>query len=149
MVLIRGAYDHLRRDPVPDQTMPLESIVADALPLDLDGDGARQLSRLREALEASMGALEARDRMLLKLHYLDGASLDRLAVFSGVHRATVARWLAELRRRIIAEVGTYLGARFGTRPSELRSLWRLYGAEVQVSLSRILASPAGPREEPR
>ena len=82
---------------------------------------------------------KAEDRALLKLHYLDGVNLDRLALLTQVHRSTIVRRLAMMRKQIVAEVASRMGIQFGTHPSELRSLWRTFGAEVQVTFSRLLS----------
>ena len=33
------------------------------------------------------------------MHFLDGLNIDRIGVVFGVHRATVARWIAAARER--------------------------------------------------
>ncbi len=138
MIVIREAFDHLRRN-AKDEHLPLEQMASEALSPDEAVDGIRHVPRLREALEAALAALSAEDRTLLKLHFLDGVTLDRLATLMRLHRATVARRIATLRRDILTDVAGRLGIRFGTRPSEMRSLWRTFGAQVQITLSRILA----------
>ncbi len=138
MIVIREAFDHLRRN-AKDEDLPLEQAASEALSPDEAVDRIRHVPRLREALESALAALSAEDRTLLKLHFLDGVTLDRLAALMRVHRATIARRIATLRRQILTDVASRLGVRFGTRPSEMRSLWRTFGAQVQITLSRILA----------
>jgi RNA polymerase sigma-70 factor (ECF subfamily) len=138
MIVIRAAVDLLRQPRLANGDAALAEIATDIFPVDVTIDAAKQVPRLREAVTAALGVLAAEERMLLKLHYLDGVSLDRLAALLRVHRATVVRQIATVRRKIVIEVGNNLGTRFGTRPSELRSLWRTFGEQVQVTLSRLL-----------
>jgi RNA polymerase sigma-70 factor (ECF subfamily) len=138
MVVVRAAFDHVRRH-MAEEELPLERLANSTLAPDEALEGARQVPRLHESLEATLSALSVDDRMLLKLHYLDGVSLDRLSAIMQLHRATVARRIATLRRQVVAEVGRRLGSRFGTHPSEFRSMWRTFGRHLQVTLSRVLA----------
>ncbi len=138
-IVLRVAFDQMRKRPFAEEPLPLETVAGQALALDVAGDGATQLPRLRAALDASLRNLTAEDRALLKLHYLDGVNLDRLALLTQVHRSTIVRRLAMMRKQIVAEVASRMGIQFGTHPSELRSLWRTFGAEVQVTFSRLLS----------
>lgn len=57
----------------------------------------------KQALRAAILAMDARARTLLAQHYLDGMSLEAMATVYRSHRATVARWLANARRQLLAE----------------------------------------------
>jgi RNA polymerase sigma-70 factor (ECF subfamily) len=59
---------------------------------------------VRRALEESLGALSSRHKRLLRRHYARRESIDVLAARYGVHRATVARWLATVRGRVTREL---------------------------------------------
>jgi RNA polymerase sigma-70 factor (ECF subfamily) len=60
--------------------------------------------RVRRALEESLAALPRRHKVLLRRHYARRESIDVLARRYGVHRATVARWLAEVRAWLTREL---------------------------------------------
>jgi RNA polymerase sigma-70 factor (ECF subfamily) len=78
----------------------------------------------REAFAAALATLTPRERNLLRQQYVYGATIDELGALYGVHRATAARWIAQIRdtllhrtRRHIAEVmrltGTDLDSAMG------------------------------------
>jgi RNA polymerase sigma-70 factor (ECF subfamily) len=98
---------------------------------------------LKEALETCFAALEPRDKTLLRLHYLDGLGLDELAVMLRVHRATVARRLAAIRRRVIGELAAQVTFTAGTTPSETNSLLRHVQSDIRLSLHRLLGEEQG------
>ena len=52
-----------------------------------------------------------------------------------VHRATVARWLAELREHLLAATRAHLAESLQLKEDELDSLIRLLRTELSLSLS--------------
>jgi RNA polymerase sigma-70 factor len=58
----------------------------------------------REALQEALAMLTAREKTLLRLHFLDGMNIDALGTVFQVHRATVARWLVSIRTRVLEDV---------------------------------------------
>src|SRR5262249_38647566 len=49
------------------------------------------------ALRAALAALTSEQRNLLKLHFVDGLTLDQMASLFDVHRTTIARRIAQAR----------------------------------------------------
>ena len=92
----------------------------------------------REALQEALALLTAREKTLLRLHFLDGMNIDALGTVFQVHRATVARWLVSIRTRVLDDVRKRLSLDLGASSSEAQSLVRLLRSEVQVSIQRIL-----------
>jgi RNA polymerase sigma-70 factor, ECF subfamily len=77
-----------------------------------------------------------RDRNLLRLHFLGGVTLDKLALMHNVHRATVVRWLAAAREAVLAATRAQI-----TAPAdELDELFDLVRSRVELSVERLLAS---------
>lgn len=139
MVAVRTALDLFRGEP----------IVADARlvdPIAKTFDPEQQLIRHRygalfeKALREAMSELTMRDRSLLRFHYVSGMSLDAIARFYRVHRATVVRWLATIRDDVEAAVHLRLWQEVGVSPTEFRSLWHAVRSDVDVSLSRLLVA---------
>ncbi|MFO0636492.1 MAG: hypothetical protein U0168_26990 [Nannocystaceae bacterium] len=62
-----------------------------------EGDAALDVVRARyrepfvAALRAAVAGLDARGRTLLRLHYVDGLGIDRIAPLFGVHRSSIAQ----------------------------------------------------------
>src|SRR5438128_2172894 len=78
-----------------------------------------ELGRLKEhyaadfrlAVRGGIAALGRRERTLLRQHFIDGVSLDQLAVLHRVHRATIARWIAQARRTLLELIRASLSQR--------------------------------------
>jgi RNA polymerase sigma-70 factor (ECF subfamily) len=101
-------------------------------------DAEHHREAFREALQESLALLTAREKTLLRLHFLDGMNIDALGTVFQVHRATVARWLVSIRSNVLDHVRQRLSLDLGASSSEAQSLVRLLRSEVQVSIRRIL-----------
>lgn len=88
-----------------------------------------------EAIEA----LSPTDRTVLRHRFVDALTLDQLAAACGVHRATAARWLANIRSQILERTRGALGARLGVDSTELDSVFRLIASNFEVSVRGLLA----------
>lgn len=95
--------------------------------------------RFRSTLQASFVRLGAREKALLRMHFLEELSLDRLAAIYQVHRSTIARWLVAIRNEVLADLRREFGLKGGASSAELRSLIGMLRSEVQVSARRVLA----------
>ena len=139
--LTRSAIDLLRQNK---RYAPLDIDIADQLIADATTPESHLLQNrsrqsLKAAIESTLNQLTPRDRTLLRLHFLDGMNIDRVAALFHIHRATVARRIVHLRRDILAAVRRTLpGSASDADSSEVHSLWRLVGSDVQVSLERLL-----------
>jgi len=125
----RGAFK-------PSEAVLVEEIVRE-LPVEA-ADLPRYIEIFSAALERAFGALEARDRNLLRLHHVDGLTLDRLGALYQVHRATVARWLAQARTRIFEEVEADVKRTLKLSPSEFQSMLGLVRSYLEASLSGLM-----------
>jgi RNA polymerase sigma-70 factor (ECF subfamily) len=132
----RGERAHADLDAVPE---------ADLLPR-VDPELAIVRARYRpafdEALRAAFAGLAPRERTLLRMHYLDGLSLDRIASLYDVHRATVARWLAAARDGLFERTAAHLGERLRLPAAELESLLAVIRSGLDLSLGSLLAEHA-------
>ncbi|MBK6916177.1 MAG: sigma-70 family RNA polymerase sigma factor [Deltaproteobacteria bacterium] len=113
-----------------------------------EGDAALEVLRERyresfvAALRAAVGSLDARGRTLLRLHYLDGLSIDRIAPVFGVHRSSIARWLTDARARMREAIGKALARREGLDDAAAESVAKALLSQVPLTLGSLL----GPRE---
>jgi RNA polymerase sigma-70 factor (ECF subfamily) len=97
------------------------------------------LADLHHALEIGFRRLTARERTLLRLHFIDGLNLERIGVVYRVNRATIARWLVAIRTRLFKEVRQELATKHGLDTADVKSLYRIMEQDVHVTMSRILA----------
>jgi RNA polymerase sigma-70 factor (ECF subfamily) len=98
-----------------------------------------------QALRAAFAGLTPRERLLFRMHFLDGLNIDRIGVVFGVHRATVARWIAAARDGLLDRVMRELGERLRLGPDELGSLLAVVRSGLDVSLRALLAVEGGER----
>jgi len=94
----------------------------------------------KRSLEAAIAQLTDRQRLLLRQHTLDGLTIDALARFYDVHRATSARWLEDAREALFDTIRRDLMTRLDLSRPELESVLRLIRNTIEVSLPRLLRS---------
>jgi RNA polymerase sigma-70 factor (ECF subfamily) len=141
VVAIRTAIDMHRKDEAAPRAESawLESIAAtgvDATALLASVEYKRELeSAIREEVEA----LSARDRAVLRLHVLEGVSIEKIALSYGVHRVTVARWVWTAGEAMLDGLRRRFQQRFGIIPPELDSLARLARSQLSLNLTELLA----------
>jgi RNA polymerase sigma-70 factor, ECF subfamily len=112
----------------------------------------RHAADFRAALRQALDTLGTRDRVLLRLHFVDGLSLTRIARAYQVSQSTASRWFARIRDVVHDEAKRRLHALLGTSSSEFHSLARLLEGQLDLSLSRVLGpstEPATPEQDER
>jgi RNA polymerase sigma-70 factor, ECF subfamily len=102
--------------------------------------------RLTGALEESLAALGAREKTLLRLHVIDHRTTAPIGRTFGVHRATAARWLAAIRRRVFDDLRARAALNWGASASDLRDLVAILRDEIDLNLTQALgeANPGCP-----
>jgi RNA polymerase sigma-70 factor, ECF subfamily len=106
----------------------------------LEADAARVLTRL---VERALGEMEAEDRLLLRLYYEQGLTLDEIAPTQRASKSTLSRRLARLREALRARVAE-LARDEKTSIDDLRP--GLDRAALHLDLDRLLRGGLG--EEP-
>jgi RNA polymerase sigma-70 factor (ECF subfamily) len=126
----------LVQDGSEDDALALAAAPASAPELGLLRGHYREA--FRAAFREAVDALEGKQRLLLRQHFLDGLSLDALARLHQVHRATIARWLAQAREAIAHHTRERLRAHLAAQPAGLDSVLGLVGSQLEVSLGALL-----------
>ncbi len=93
---------------------------------------------LDAALRDALAALDERRRVLLRLHHVQGCTVDRLATMYRVSRSAAGRLMVDARTTLLEDIRRRLGERLNLTPSELESLVAVLKSELQVSLVRML-----------
>lgn len=91
-----------------------------------------------EALPAAFAQLTAEQRTLLRQRLSDDLTTAQIAAIHGVHKATIKRWLADARERLLAAVRDHLGHELGLGRAEFESVMRLLQSDLDVSIRRYL-----------
>jgi len=111
---------------------------------DLDPETALIRARYQRdyetALREALAELSAKQRNLLRMHFVDGMTVDRIGVAYRVHRATAARWIVDLRRQLLDATYHRLGARLHLSPAEFASLTAIVRSELHLSLGGLLSA---------
>jgi RNA polymerase sigma-70 factor (ECF subfamily) len=104
---------------------------------------AKHRTVVREILGEALAALPDHEKTVLRMYLLDGVAVESIARVFSVHRATVARWLNGIRRRVLDAVNDRLSLRLGASGSQVRSLFRVFRFDLDLSMKRLLgAAPA-------
>lgn len=141
MVAVRVALGQRRKARgVEDASSGDDSLMdlpADSNP-ELDSLRSRYRVEFKAAFDEAMASLTARDRTLLRLHFLDRMSIDQLGALYRAHRSTAARWLARATESLSEETSRRLGERLGLGQAELSSIMDLVRSQIDLSLDRHL-----------
>jgi RNA polymerase sigma-70 factor (ECF subfamily) len=90
------------------------------------------------AFEEALLALTAKERNLLRHHFLHGLNIDEIGTLYGVHRATVARWIAKTREGLLDDTRARLMRRLKANRDSVESLMALVRSNLDMSISRCL-----------
>jgi RNA polymerase sigma-70 factor (ECF subfamily) len=86
--------------------------------------------QVQRAFQAAFLALPSRDRMLLRLHYLDGLNLEAVAGLYHVGRSTAHRWITSARAEVLSSTLTTLERELHLSGAELESLLSLVRSKL-------------------
>jgi len=79
-----------------------------------------------------------RERIVLRMHLVNGLSVEKVGKMLGVSQSTVSRWLASARERLLDDSKANLGNRLGVTSAQLASLARLVASQLDMGLSQAL-----------
>lgn len=95
-------------------------------------------AQFRESFQRALSSLDARDRAILGYVVVEKLGIDKLAELYDVHRATAARWVQRARETLITSVRADLEKTLRVAPTELESILRIVGEDVDISVRRLL-----------
>lgn len=93
----------------------------------------------KTAFHRALCKLTSRQRSLLRLSFVEGLGIDRIAPIYGISRATIARWLAAAKREVVAGTRRELCCCLHLPENEIESLMASIKSHIDLSLSRALA----------
>jgi RNA polymerase sigma-70 factor (ECF subfamily) len=106
---------------------------------ELDYLKLRYRSHYELAFQGALSKLSKRGRLYLRLHHVDGLSIDELGRLYRVHRSTIARRLAAHRQKLYETTRDLLRVRLRVSDSEFESLLALVRSQLGVSIREALA----------
>lgn len=129
-----------RKEPALDDEALLGTMESPAEGLELSHLKEKYRGQCAAAFRQAIGALETRQRNLLRQHYLDELSLEDLSSLYRVHRATVARWLAAARTELLEKTREQIRIGLGLEAGEVDSIVRLVNSRFDFSAGVFLSS---------
>ena len=111
-----------------------------------DAKSDPELQRIRElyreafnrSVEQAFMDLSAEQRNLLRMYVIDKLTMNQLAAIHQVSEASISRWLARIRDGLKRATREHLAAEVDTGSSEWKSLVRILGNEIEISVERLL-----------
>jgi len=94
---------------------------------------------LELAIQELVGRLSPRDRAILRLHVVEGVSIEKIAASYGVHRVTVARWVWTAGETLLDGLRGRFRDKFGIVPPEFDSMARMARSQLSIDLAGLLA----------
>lgn len=91
------------------------------------------------SFRTAIQSLPARDRTLLRQHFLDGITINELSALHGVHRATIGRWLERARSLVLAATRDHLMESLDVPRAEIESILRLVLSQLDLELRPLFA----------
>jgi RNA polymerase sigma-70 factor (ECF subfamily) len=95
---------------------------------------------VQAALRDALGILSSRDRTLLHMFFREGMNIEAIGQIYGIHRATVARHLKDIRERVLAHVRAKVETTLGANPEDVDSLVFAVRSQIQLSLWHLAVS---------
>jgi RNA polymerase sigma-70 factor (ECF subfamily) len=143
VVLTRDALkwlrSHKREVPADDETL-LGQMESPAESPELGLLKSRYSGQMSASFRRAIAALEPRQRNLLRQHYLDELTLADLAALYRVHRATVARWLADAKVALLEKTRDDLCVSAGLERQSAESVMRLVQSRLDLSAGVFLSA---------
>jgi RNA polymerase sigma-70 factor (ECF subfamily) len=132
----------LRRSQKRRKTRDDELLIADvtdqAQEPEVDFFARRYKTDFEAAIREALESLGPEPRTLLRMHVIDGLSIDDIGALHDVHRATAARWIKRIREELLRDARERFIARHDLTPSECDSLVAKLRSNLHVSVDRLL-----------
>jgi RNA polymerase sigma-70 factor, ECF subfamily len=103
--------------------------------------------KFKQSFQLAFSRLSHRERNILRYQYLDGLNLEQIGAIYAASRATVARWRAAARARLLAETRKIMRDEFRVPLEEFDGAIRLIESAMDVSLSRLLTAVAADEDD--
>jgi RNA polymerase sigma-70 factor (ECF subfamily) len=138
---VRAAYKLLRKErrEVSDEDEHLASLSATSSDVEIGYIKRSCRSIFRASFSEALSVLAAREKNLLRQHYLDGLTLDQIAALYKTHRATAARWLATARKTLLERTREALQRRLRAPLADCESIIHMAQSGVEMTFHSLFA----------
>lgn len=137
---VRCAIDMLRiqQREVGLSEKLLEDLTAPGEDPEIDHLKRMYHAEFKAAFADVLDSLSNRDRNVLRYHFIQELNIEQIGAIHKVHRSTVARWLATLRKTLLVSTRQALARRLRVGNKEVESIMRLIRSQLDASIERIL-----------
>jgi RNA polymerase sigma-70 factor (ECF subfamily) len=105
---------------------------------ELDAIHRQYRPQVEAALRTAIGHISANDRELLRLHYIDKVSFERIGRLKNIDPTTVSRRIAATRRFVLAQTKRELGRLTPLTTASRDSLLMAVRSKINISLETLL-----------
>jgi len=102
----------------------------------------RHGAEFKQAFQAAVADLPARDRAILRAIVVDDRGVNEIAAVYGIHRVTASRWVSEIRHALLKGTRARLREKLRLDDTSLDSAIRLIDSNLDMSLYRLLHDAA-------
>jgi RNA polymerase sigma-70 factor (ECF subfamily) len=92
---------------------------------------------VRAAFARALAGMSTEDRLLLKQRFVHGLTCDELAAMYGMHRATAARRVSDLRGKLVAATREDVTRELDIARGDFSTLLRLVRTELRLAMSTL------------
>jgi RNA polymerase sigma-70 factor (ECF subfamily) len=118
---------------------PIAEDLGDRLLDERDALSADEKRVYSAAFAAALASLTPRERNLLRQQFIYGATVDELGALYGVHRATAARWTAQIRETLLRRTRREIADALRLTGDDLESAMGKIAGHVDYSLRHTLS----------
>ena len=137
--LALNARRDARRGPEPLPEVSIWEPAAPTLDRTLEILRGRYAAEFGSALREAFASLEAQERNVLRLHFMEGLSLNQIGAMYQVNKSTISRRMTRARELLLERTRSRLVEALALPPAELESLLEDLGPRLDLSLSSVLA----------
>jgi RNA polymerase sigma-70 factor, ECF subfamily len=99
---------------------------------------AKYREQFKAAFVTALASLTTEQRAVLRMNFIDGLNIEQIGELQGTHRSTIARWIAQARKDLLARTRKELVSRLKLTREELESLMGMVQSNLELSISRFL-----------
>lgn len=130
-----GRRLHAREREVPVEDTMLAAVSHPQSNPEIEYLKLRYASEFGRAFAASVDAIAPRERTLLRLHLVEGLTIDQLAAIYHAPRSSLARRLARARDALLQRIRDHMASALGLGAAELDSVLRLIESRIEITLA--------------
>lgn len=133
---VRATLNHVRGKAAPTEEL------GDAIAVGADPELAYLKEHAQalflDAFKRVLDGLDANERTILRLHHIEGLTMDQLARLYRTPRSTIARRVADARQQILTATEALLRDERRLSPSAVASVIRQARSRLDVTITRLL-----------